>query len=91
VVVTVGLIVIVVPAVETEPPQEPLYQYQFAPVLKFPPVIPNVVDVPGHIDDGVPKEELAGVEFIFTVNVTDVLLLIHCSIFHDIVICPLPV
>jgi hypothetical protein len=76
--------------VEIDPPHDVLYQYQFAPVLKLPPFAVNVVDDPGHIADGLPVAEVAGVELTFTVSVTDVLLLIHCKTFHERVNCPLP-
>ena len=68
------------PTVDTEPPQAVLYQYQLAPELKIPPVKLKVVDVPGHIAEGLPVAEVAGVEFIFTVTVTDTLLLIQTGV-----------
>ena len=59
----------------TEPPQEDLYQYQFAPGLKLPPDKVRVVAPPGQIAGGVPIAEVAGVEAKFTVTVTETLLL----------------
>lgn len=61
-----------------------------APEVKLPPVIPNVVELPGHITDGLPVADEAGEELPFTVTVTDVRSLTHCNAFHDIVTCPFP-
>ena len=64
-------------------PQDDLYQYQFAPALKLPPVKLSVVPDPVHIADGLPVAELAGDEFPITVTVTEDLSLTHCNTFHD--------
>ena len=87
---TVGLTVIELPAVAIDPPQEVLYQFQYAPGLKLPPVGVRTVDVPGHIDCGVPEAAVAGVDVVFTVTTTEVLLLTHCNTFHDKVTYPFP-
>ena len=72
-----GLTVIDDPTVDTEPPQDPLYQYHPAPTLSVPPVSVSVVPAPGHIDWGLPVAEVAGVEFVYTITVTEAILLMH--------------
>ena len=47
------------------------------PELKLPPVTLRIVPVPGHIVDGLPEADDAGVELTLTVTVTDALLLTH--------------
>ena len=75
---------------DTDPPHDVLYQYQFAPELKLPPVTLRIVPVPGHIVDGLPEADDAGVELTLTVTVTDALLLTHAVDEYVIIICPLP-
>ena len=41
------------------PPQEPEYQFQFEPVPGDPPEIPNSVEEPGQITEGVENAEVA--------------------------------
>jgi hypothetical protein len=48
-----------------------VYQIQFAPVPRLPPIIPSVRAEPAHTVEGIAVAELAGVDTVFTV--TDVL------------------
>ena len=73
-----GVIVNVVPIPSTIPPHEPEYQFQFPPVPKFPPVIPNVVDAPSQIVVWVAVIEDAGAEFVLTV----IVMLTHEVVLH---------
>lgn len=59
-----------VPEPAVVPPHEPVYQYQFAPVPKLPPVNVNVEDVPGHIAEGDAEAEEAAIEPPLTIIVT---------------------
>ena len=47
------------------PPHEPVYQFQFAPIPKFPPDMLSVVDTPLQIGE-VPLAEVAAVDNVFT-------------------------
>ena len=68
--VNAGLTVIALPFPADIPPQEELYQYQFAAVPKLPPVIPKIVELPSQIDGKVAVTMLAEVvEESFTVMV----------------------
>ena len=58
-----------VPAITNVPPQEPVYQFQLAPVPKLPPVIPSVDEEPLQTGD-VPVAEVADVDKVFTFNIT---------------------
>ena len=60
--VIVGLTIIVLPFPSNVPPQEPLYQYQSAPVPNNPPVIPRVADSLSHMIDEVAVIELTETE-----------------------------
>ena len=60
-VVTVGLKTGDEPDTTYVPAHEPVYQFQFAPVPKLPPVIPSVVAFPMHIGV-VPLADVAGVD-----------------------------
>ena len=78
------------PVVEIPPPHALLYQYQFAPELRFPPKTLSVLPFPEQMADGVDVVVLAGEELWFTVTVIDALLLIHCRKLHDNIIWPSP-
>lgn len=52
------------------PPQEPEYQFQFAPVPKLPPVEVRVVDEPWHKVEGDAETEEGGNERRLTIIVT---------------------
>ena len=61
----------VIPDLIYTPPQEPLYQFQFAPVPRLPPVEPIVVEAPTQIADGDPDADTGAIESEFTVTITE--------------------
>jgi hypothetical protein len=73
VVAIVGEITGLIPEVENNPPQVPVYQFQIAEVPAAPPENPSVDDWPLQIDIGEAFAETGVVEFVLIVTVTDVL------------------
>ena len=59
-----------VPIPSNVPPQEPLYQYQSAPVPRLPPEKLNMLDTPLHITPGEAKTEPGAADNILTVIVS---------------------
>ena len=68
VVVIVGVITGDDPDIIKLPPQDPVNQFQFAPVPKIPPVMINEEELPIQIGL-VPAAEIAGVDKVFTTTV----------------------
>ena len=60
--VPVGETLIGLPAPISVPPQLPVYHFQEAPVPKVPPVILNVVELPGHTLAGLAEAEVGAVD-----------------------------
>ena len=58
------------PEIKYVPPQEPEYQNQLAPVLRFPPLILKLVVTPLHTVEGFAIADEAAVELEIIVTVT---------------------
>ena len=69
-VVADGNLIILKPVPSRNPPQEPEYQYHFAPVPRLPPFKFKVIEPPGQITVGLAEIELACKEVIFTIKET---------------------
>lgn len=69
-VVVAGVTVILFPVPTRVPPQEPLYQFQVAPVPNEPPTTDKVVEPP-HVGLVEALIDVAAVELVFTVMVID--------------------
>ena len=67
---TVGKRLTEEPDFKYTPPQEPEYQFQLAPELRFPPLILNDVVTPLHNNEGFAIADDAAVEFEIIVTVT---------------------
>jgi hypothetical protein len=68
VVVDVGNLVNETPFPSKVPVQLELYQFQFAPVPRVPPIIVSITEFPIQIEEGVAEIEVADVDKVLTVT-----------------------
>ena len=79
VVLTDGAVVILNPVFINVPPQEPSYQYQFAPAPSVPPYLITDIADPEHTVAGLIFNESADTEFV----INDIIVLLQPVVLHD--------